>query len=106
VSRGGTLFVRRVDAVYMEWKLFADLAEVAGERHVEVDREADTAGEALEALLDAYPSLADRVLVESGDLAENVNLLRNGEDVDDAGGLETPVSPGDELALFPPVSGG
>jgi len=89
----------------MEWKLFADLAEVAGERHVEVDGDAETAGEALEALLVAHPGLRDRV-IESGDLADHVNLLRNGENVAAAEGLATPVGPGDELALFPPVSGG
>lgn len=90
----------------MEWKLFANLAEVAGERHVTVETDVDTAGEALEALLDAHPALADRVLEESGGLADHVNLLLNGEDVTSAEGLETPVSPEDELALFPPVSGG
>jgi molybdopterin synthase sulfur carrier subunit len=89
----------------MDWKLFADLAEVAGERHIAIETEADTAGEALDALLDAHPRLADRVL-EDGDLADHVNLLRNGENVAAAEGLETPVSPEDELALFPPVSGG
>jgi len=90
----------------MEWKLFADLAEEAGERGVEVDGEAETAGEALEALLAAYPALKDRVLDQSGGLADHVNLLRNGENVAGAEGLATPVEPGDELALFPPVSGG
>jgi molybdopterin synthase sulfur carrier subunit len=90
----------------MEWKLFADLAEVAGERHVEVDGDAETAGEALDALLESVPALRDRVLDESGDLADHVNLLRNGENVAAAEGLATPVGPGDELALFPPVSGG
>jgi molybdopterin synthase sulfur carrier subunit len=90
----------------MEWKLFADLAEVAGDRHVEVDGDAETAGDALDALLDAYPDLRDRVLDESGDLADHVTLLCNGETVSGTGGLATPVSPGDELALFPPVSGG
>lgn len=89
----------------MEWKLFADLAEVTGERHVEIETDAETAGEALTALLDAHPALADRVL-EDGDLADHVNLLRNGENVAGAEGLDTLVSSGDELALFPPVSGG
>lgn len=90
----------------MEWKLFADLAEVAGTRTVAIDEDVETAGEALEALLDAHPDLADRVLEESGGLAEHVNLLRNGENVAGAEELETPVAPDDELALFPPVSGG
>jgi molybdopterin synthase sulfur carrier subunit len=89
----------------MEWKLFADLAEVAGTRHIVIEAEAETAGEALDTLLDAHPTLADRVL-EDGDLADHVNLLLNGENVAGAEGLETPVSPDDELALFPPVSGG
>jgi molybdopterin synthase sulfur carrier subunit len=92
--------------VHVNWKLFADLAEVAGERHLEVETEAETAGEALDALLDTHPALADRVLSESGGLADHVSLLRNGEDVDGARGLATPVSPDDDLALLPPVSGG
>jgi molybdopterin synthase sulfur carrier subunit len=90
----------------MEWKLFADLAEVADERHIEIETDAETAGDALDALLDSHPVLAERVLADSGGLADHVNLLRNGENVDDAAGLRTPVSPDDELALFPPVSGG
>ena len=91
----------------MQWKLFADLAEVAGDRTVEAAVEdGATVGDALEALLSAHPALADRVLDDDGDLREHINVLRNGEDVAHEGGLETPVEPGDELALFPPVSGG
>lgn len=88
----------------MEWKLFADLAETAGDRRIEVDGEAETAGEALDALLDSVPALRERVLDDSGDLADHVNLLVNGENV--SGDLDAPIESGDELALFPPVSGG
>ncbi|UIP01124.1 MoaD/ThiS family protein [Halobaculum sp. CBA1158] len=91
----------------MDWKLFADLAEAAGEPEPAVDADgAETVGEALEALLEAYPALAVRVLDEDGDLREHINLLCNGRDVREAEGLDTPVADGDELALFPPVSGG
>lgn len=91
----------------MRWKLFADLAEAAGGRELDVDAgDADTVGEALDALLDDNPALAARVLDDEGALREHVNLLRNGEDVRRAEGLSTPVDEGDELALFPPVSGG
>ncbi|MFC6989372.1 ubiquitin-like small modifier protein 1 [Haloplanus sp. GCM10025708] len=91
----------------MDWKLFADLAETAGGREVSVDVEPDaTVGDALDALLSAYPELEDRVLDESGSLRDHINVLRNGENVHNAAGLETTLEAGDELALFPPVSGG
>ena len=91
----------------MQWKLFADLSEIAGDRTVDADVEAGaTVGEALEALLDDRPALADRVLDDDGDLREHINVLRNGEDVDHGDGLETTLDSDDELALFPPVSGG
>ncbi|MFC3477311.1 ubiquitin-like small modifier protein 1 [Halobacterium litoreum] len=92
----------------MEWKLFADLAEVGGDKHVDVAVGADaTVGDALDALLDARPALRDRVLTEDGDLRPHVNVLHNGENVRTEGdGLAQSVESGDELAMFPPVSGG
>jgi molybdopterin synthase sulfur carrier subunit len=92
----------------MEWKLFADLAEVAGDRHIEVEvGEEATVGDAFEALLDDRPPLRDRVLDEEGELREHINVLRNGHNIFSEGdGWETALQAGDELALFPPVSGG
>ncbi|WP_049979570.1 ubiquitin-like small modifier protein 1 [Halolamina rubra] len=87
----------------MQWKLFADLAEAAGDRTVAVDVDDDASvGDALEALLAAKPALRDRALDEDGELRGDVNLLKNGESVDATARVED----GDELALFPPVSGG
>ncbi|SEO25092.1 molybdopterin synthase sulfur carrier subunit [Halogranum amylolyticum] len=91
----------------MEWKLFADLAELAGDRHVSVAVDDDaTVGDALDSLLAAHPALADRVLDDDGDLRDHINVLRNGENVFSEDGLATTLETGDELALFPPVSGG
>ncbi|ELY39577.1 MoaD family protein [Halalkalicoccus jeotgali B3] len=92
----------------MEWKLFADLAELAGGKRVAVDAgPGDTVGEALAALLDSQPALEERVLDGEGQLAEHINLLHNGSNVFIQGaGLDTELESGDELALFPPVSGG
>jgi len=91
----------------MEWKLFADLAEVAGDRTVEVEPGPDaTVGDALDALFEERPALRDRVLADDGSVRDHVNVLRNGESVRNGEGLATPVNPDDELALFPPVSGG
>lgn len=92
----------------MQWKLFANLAEATGSKTVSVDVDGDaTVGDALDALVAAHPALADRVLDEEGTLHDHINVLRNGENVFGAAdGLETPVAEDDELAMFPPVSGG
>ena len=92
----------------MEWQLFADLSDVAGDDRVAVEVPEDgTVGDALDALVAARPALGDRVLADDGSLHSHVNVLVNGENVQTAGeGLDTAVEPGDELAMFPPVSGG
>ncbi|MUW15965.1 MoaD family protein [Halorubrum sp. CBA1125] len=92
----------------MEWKLFADLAEIAGGRTVAVETEpGDTVGDALDDLLDARPALRERVLDDDGAVADHINVLHNGRSVrHDGDGLATPLEAGDELAVFPPVSGG
>ncbi|XVH32009.1 ubiquitin-like small modifier protein 1 [Haloferacaceae archaeon DSL9] len=91
----------------MRWKLFADLAEVAGDRQLELALDEDaTVGDALDALLTDRPALGDRILDDGGDLQDHINVLRNGTNIHTLDGLETPVDTDDELALFPPVSGG
>jgi sulfur-carrier protein len=91
-----------------EWKLFADLAERAGDKHVTVEADAgDTVGDALEELLADRPDLKARVIDDDGELRSQINVLRNGTNVlVEEEGLDTELGEDDELALFPPVSGG
>jgi molybdopterin synthase sulfur carrier subunit len=90
----------------VEWRLFANLAEATGSRSVEVDvatgpdAEA-TVGDALATLVDAHPDLEPLVLAD-GELRDHINLLRNGSPTDPG----DPVEADDELAIFPPVTGG
>jgi molybdopterin synthase sulfur carrier subunit len=87
----------------VHWKLFADLAEVAGDRTTDVSVEADaTVRDALAELLAERTGLESRVLDDDGALLDHVNLLKNGTPTT----VTESVDAGDELALFPPVSGG
>ena len=92
----------------MEWRLFANLAETAGTKQVEVAAEpGDTFRDAFEQLLAAHPELEDEIPDEDGDIRDHIRVLRNDSNpfvVDD--GYDTVLEDGDDLALFPPVSGG
>lgn len=89
----------------MEWRLFADLAERADTRSVPVDpTDVTTIEDALDALLETHPELRDRMFTDD-ELASHLTILHNGDPVGDDE-LTTPVDPDDELAVFPPVSGG
>jgi molybdopterin synthase sulfur carrier subunit len=91
----------------VQWKLFATLSETAGGDVTVPADDGMTLREALDRLLEAEPDLEAEVLDGSDELHDHVRLLHEGEDPFAAGeGWETAVGPDDELALFPPVSGG
>jgi molybdopterin synthase sulfur carrier subunit len=82
-------------------RLFADLAEAAGTRAVEVSVPPDaTVGTALEALREAHPAVAER-LFDGDEVRQGYTVALDGETVEPSAPLD-----GDELAVFPPVTGG
>jgi len=71
-----------------------------------VDVEGATVGEALAALEEAHPGVAERLLDEQGRLRRFVNVFVDDEDVRFAQGLETPVAAGSTVSIIPAVAGG
>lgn len=80
-------------------RLFADIRERAGEDKVEA--EGETVGEAVKNVVEQYPSLEER-LYSDGELRSHLNLTADGEPVE----CEASVEGVEEVAVFPPVSGG
>lgn len=68
--------------------------------------EAATLGELLDAVDRDYPGVGERVRDDSGQIRRFVNVFVNGANVRDGAGLDTPLSPGDEVGIIPAMAGG
>jgi sulfur-carrier protein len=84
------------------------LREFTGNRSaVQVEVKADAnLREALQTLFTAHPGLRDRVLTESGEVRQHVNIFVTNESVRYTGGLATAVPAGAEISIVPAISGG
>ncbi len=65
-----------------------------------------TIGELLGKISAEYPPLHEQLFNADGTLHRFLNIYVNDDDVRYIGGLEAPVSPGDEVTLLPAVAGG
>jgi molybdopterin synthase sulfur carrier subunit len=84
-------------------KLFANFREFAGTKELVV--EGSTAIEVIELLCKKLPGF-DKLIFRNGELQPYINIFLNGNDILKSGGLNTVLQNYDELAIFPPVSGG
>ncbi len=88
-------------------RLYAALREAAGQRDFDLEVPAGVCiGEILRRLVALRPKLDGKVLDENGNVPRYVAVFVNGRDIRHLSGLETPVQPEDEIAVFPPVAGG
>jgi molybdopterin converting factor small subunit len=73
-----------------------------------VDAEGDTLAGLIEDLESNHPGIRERLIDagQGGDLRRFVNVYINDEDVRFIGGLEAPVSDGDQVVVLPAVAGG
>ncbi len=72
----------------------------------EVTLEAATVGEALQALADRYPALAQHLFTPEGSLRTFVNVYVEDTNIRQLQGLETPLKEGARLMLVPSIAGG
>ena len=72
----------------------------------QLDLAGGSVGEVVDALVGQFPSLRGQLLTDEGDLNRFVNVYVNGQDVRYLAGLDTPVTPTDEVRLLPAMAGG
>jgi len=76
------------------------------ERNAEVEVEGGTAGDAINALANAYPALKTHLFTEDGQLRDFINLFVGGANINSQQGLDTPVADGGEVMIVPAIAGG
>jgi MoaD family protein len=75
-----------------------------GESEVQV--QAGTVSEVLDALFEKFGELRERISDDTGSLRRFVNVYVSGEDIRFLDGLDTAVPDGSELTILPAVAGG
>jgi adenylyltransferase/sulfurtransferase len=76
------------------------------ERNAEVEVEGGTAGDAINALANAYPALKTHLFTEDGQLRDFINLFAGGVNINSLQGLNTPVADNGEVMIVPAIAGG
>lgn len=87
-------------------KLFGEFRAALGIERLGLDlRDGASCNEALRCLADQEPALRD-LLFAGETLRDHLHVFANGRNVAHLQGMATPLSPGDTLTFFPPISGG
>jgi len=91
----------------MRVRFYATLRDLVGVNATDLPVEGTTdIRHVLDRLMEAYPSLHDKLWDAEGDWSGFVTVLLNGRSIQWLQGLDTVVADDDALSLFPPVGGG
>ena len=85
--------------------LFANYREIAGKKDIIIDSHPSVVKDVIDELTTQFPALVP-LLFQDGVLKRYVNILVDGISIRETEGLLTPVQDGNEIKIFPPVSGG
>ncbi len=91
--------------VTVEVRIPVGLRSLAG-RAATVRLTGRTVGELLADLARQYPDLGEKIVGPDGNLRDNVNVYRNGEDIRYQAMLDTPLAEGDTVQLVSALAGG
>jgi molybdopterin synthase sulfur carrier subunit len=72
----------------------------------EVEAEASTVGELVDALESAHAGIKEKLLDEGGDIRRYVNMYVNDEDIRFLDGKDTSLKDGDSVSIVPAIAGG
>ena len=78
----------------------------ATERNAEVEVGGGTAGEAINALVSAYPDIKSHIFADDGTPRDFINLFVDGKNVNSLQGMSTPVADNGEVMIVPAIAGG
>ena len=87
-------------------KYFATFRDLTGELSRKLEESPATIADLLELLSVRYGKAFRNAVFDDGALSSLLILLVNGRNVRLTGGLSTPLSPTDEVSVFPMVAGG
>ena len=92
----------------MKVKFYATLRKIVGAKLIDVSLdEGATVRDLIEEITRRYPALRPEMLDEGGNLYGHVHVFINGRDAPFLeGGLDSTISPDDEVGIFPAVGGG
>jgi sulfur-carrier protein len=88
-------------------RTFADFREIIGTREMTLNlQEGEKVGGLLKDLCNANPRLQEKLFDDGGAVKPYVLILKNGRNIDSLKNLDTEITEGDVISVFPPVAGG
>ena len=88
-------------------RFFGKFKEISQEREIEFRLKIGSSiSNFLNNLIREFPSMKELIYNEKDELHSWISILRNGRNIKALDGINTLLSDGDVLAVFPPVAGG